>query len=329
VTPQSHQPRDRSMRALHFDGTRAAVLDVPRPEPDAENALVRVSLAGVCNTDLELVKGYLGFRGVLGHEFVGTVAQGPATLVGERVVGEINFACGRCALCTAGLGRHCPARDVMGILRADGAFAEFVRVPIANLHRVPAGVPDEAAVFAEPLAAAFEILEQVRVEPGSDCIVLGDGKLGLLAAQVLHAAGAEVLAVGRHPEKLAVLARRGIRTRLASDASLGPASLVVEATGSALGFARAVAALRPRGTLVLKSTHAEQASVDLAPLVIHELHVIGSRCGPFPPALRALETNAIDVRSLIHARVPLARADDALRMAAEPGVLKVLIEVAP
>jgi threonine dehydrogenase-like Zn-dependent dehydrogenase len=242
------------------------------------------------------------------------------------VVAEINFACGACAHCSAGLARHCPSRDVMGILRADGAFAELVRVPIANLHPVPAGIPDELAVFAEPLAAAFEILEQVRVEPGVDCIVLGDGKLGLLAAQVLQVAGADVLAVGRHPEKLAVLRKRGIRTRLASDAPLGPASLVVEATGSALGFARAVAALRPRGTLVLKSTHAEQPAVDLAPLVIHELHVIGSRCGPFPPALRALETDAVDVLSLIHARVPLARADEALRRAAEPGVLKVLIE---
>jgi len=272
------------VRALSFDGTRVAVRDVPRPAVDETSALVRVSLAGVCNTDIELVKGYMGFRGVLGHEFVGTVAEGPASLLGERVVGEINFACGACTHCAAGLARHCPSRDVMGILRADGAFAEFVRVPIVNLHPVPAGVPDELAVFAEPLAAAFEILEQVRVEPGADCIVLGDGKLGLLAAQV------------------------------------------VEATGSALGFARAVAALRPRGTLVLKSTHAEQPTVDLAPLVIHELHVIGSRCGPFPPALRALETDAVDVRSLIHGRVPLARADEALRMAAEPGVRKVLIE---
>lgn len=314
------------MRALCFDGARVALLDIPRPEVDEASALVRVSLAGVCNTDIELLKGYMGFRGVLGHEFVGTVSEGPASLLGERVVGEINFACGACAHCSAGQGRHCPSRDVMGILRADGAFAEFVRVPIANLHPVPASVPDELAVFAEPLAAAFEILEQVRVEPGTDCIVMGDGKLGLLAAQVLHAAGADVLAVGRHPAKLAVLRQRGIRTALASDSLLGPASLVVEATGSALGFARAVAALRPRGTLVLKSTHAERPTVDLAPVVIHELHVIGSRCGPFPPALRALETGAVDVRSLVHARIPLARAEEALRTAAEPGVLKVLIE---
>jgi threonine dehydrogenase-like Zn-dependent dehydrogenase len=214
----------------------------------------------------------------------------------------------------------------MGILRADGAFAEFVRVPIANLHPVPDAIPDELAVFAEPLAAAFEILEQVEVEPGAECIVLGDGKLGLLAAQVLQGAGANVLAIGRHPEKLAVLARRGIETRLASDAPLGLAPLVVEATGSPDGFARAVAAVKPRGTLVLKSTCAEQPTVDLAPLVIHELHVIGSRCGPFPPALRALETGAVDVRSLIQARFPLARGDEALRMAAQPGVLKVLIE---
>jgi threonine dehydrogenase-like Zn-dependent dehydrogenase len=212
----------------------------------------------------------------------------------------------------------------MGILRADGAFAELVRVPIANCTRYPRTCPTSSPAFAGrsrrpriPSRCASRRASTYRARRR---------KLGLLAAQVLHAAGADVLAVGRHPAKLEVLRRRGIRTRLASDAPLGPASLVVEATGSALGFARAVAALQPRGTLVLKSTHAEQASVDLAPLVIHELHVIGSRCGPFPPALRALETDAIDVRSLIHARVPLARAEEALRRAAEPGVLKVLIE---
>jgi threonine dehydrogenase-like Zn-dependent dehydrogenase len=314
------------MLALHFDGARAAVREVPRPEPQPESALVQVALAGVCNTDLEIVKGYLGFRGILGHEFVGTVVAGPDALLGERVVGEINFACGSCALCAAGLGRHCPARQVMGIVGADGAFAEIVRVPIANLHAVPAGVPDELAVFCEPLAAAFEILAQVPVGPGSDCIVLGDGKLGLLAAQALAQAGARVVAIGHHPAKLAILARRGIQTRLASDPPPPPVALVVEATGTGEGFARAVALLRPRGTLVLKSTHAGRPPLDLAPIVIHELHVVGSRCGPFPPALRALETRAVDVTSLIHARLPLARADEALRRAAEPGVLKVLIE---
>jgi threonine dehydrogenase-like Zn-dependent dehydrogenase len=314
------------MLALHFDGVRAAVREVPRPEALPESALVQVSLAGVCNTDLEIVKGYLGFRGILGHEFVGTVIAGPDALLGERVVGEINFACGSCALCAAGLARHCPTREVMGIAGADGAFAEVVRVPIANLHPVPASVPDELAVFSEPLAAAFEILAQVPVARGTDCIVLGDGKLGLLAAQVLAQAGARVTAVGRHPAKLAILARRGVETRLASDPPPAQAALVVEATGTGEGFERAMSLLRPRGTLVLKSTHAGKPALDLAPLVIHELHVVGSRCGPFPPALRALETGSVDVRSLIHARVPLGRADEALRLSAEPGALKVLIE---
>ena len=307
------------MRALSFDGTRVAVRDVPPPKVDDASALVRVQLAGVCNTDLEIVKGYLGFRGVLGHEFVGTVAEGPASLLGERVVAEINFACGACAQCSAGLARHCPSRDVMGILRADGAFAELVRVPIANLHPVPAGVSDEVAVFTEPLAAAFEILEQVRVEPGAGIVSATESSA--CWQRGLHAAGADVLAWGG-PRKLAVLPARHPDAP-ASDAPLGrPRWCRGDRLGA--GFARAVAASGPRD-VVLKSPM-PAAHVDLAPVVIHELHVIGSRCGPFPPALRALETDAVDVRSLIHARVPLARADEALRRAAEPGVLKVLIE---
>ncbi len=314
------------MRALRLDGQSARVVDTPEPEPTADAVLVRVALAGICATDLELVKGYMGFRGTLGHEFVGRVTAGPKEWSGQRVVGEINFACRRCPVCAAGLPRHCPSRAVMGILDADGAFAETVRVPVENLHAVPDGLDDEVALFAEPLAAAFEILEQVDVEPGLDCAVLGDGKLGLLVAQVLQEAGARVLAVGCHPEKLAILARRGIETVLAGDWNPAPTSLVVEATGSAEGFARAVAATRPRGTLVLKSTLADRAHVDLAPLVIDEIRVVGSRCGPFPPALRALETGSIDVRPLISDRVALADAERGLCRAGEPGVLKVLIE---
>lgn len=314
------------MRALYFDGTRPRVVDVPLPECSDDAALVRVSLAGICNTDLELVKGYMGFRGVLGHEFVGTVAGGPEQWRGRRVVGEINFACGSCAVCREKLERHCPSRRVMGIRDADGAFAEYVSVPVANLHAVPEGIPDDAAVFCEPLAAAFEILEQVEVEPGSDCAVLGDGKLGLLVAQVLQRAGARVLAVGKHPEKLAILRRRGIETVLAWDWTPAPTSLVVEATGAAEGFERALTATRPRGTLVLKSTIAGRASVDMAPLVIHEIRVVGSRCGAFPPALRTLEARSIEVRSLVSERIPLARADQALRRARAPGALKVLID---
>jgi threonine dehydrogenase-like Zn-dependent dehydrogenase len=214
----------------------------------------------------------------------------------------------------------------MGIAGADGVFAELVAIPVANLHAVPDSVADEAAVFAEPLAAAFEILEQTEVRPGMLATVIGDGKLGLLVAQVLHRAGAGVLAVGKHDAKLDILRRRGIPTVLLKGWDRTPAELVVEATGTAIGFAAAVAATRPRGTLVLKSTVADQAKIDLAPLVINEIHVIGSRCGPFPAALRALEAEEIDVRSLIAARRPLAEAPDALRLAAQPGMLKVLIE---
>ena len=314
------------MRAIHLDGSAVRVIEAPPPEPEPGSARVRVTLAGVCNTDLELVKGYLGFRGVLGHEFVGVVDDGPEHWRGRRVVGEINFACGRCATCARGLPRHCPARRVMGIQGADGAFAEWVQVPVGNLHAVPDDVADECAVFTEPLAAAFEILEQVELVPGTRCLVLGDGKLGLLVAQVLQDAGARVLAVGRHPDKLAILARRGIETRLAEDWTPEPTPLVVEATGRAPGFRAAVAATEPRGTLVLKSTVAEQPRVDLAPLVIHEIRVLGSRCGPFPPALRALVEARVEVRALVTDRVPLARGAEALERAAAPGAIKVLIE---
>jgi len=315
------------LRALHFDGNALRLVERPEPEPRSDCVLVRVSLAGVCNTDLEIAKGYLGFRGTLGHEFVGRVADGPEEWLGVRVVGEINFACRSCPTCARGLERHCPSRTVMGIVGADGAFAELVRVPVQNLHPVPESVPDEKAVFCEPLAAAFEILEQVRVEPGQRAIVLGDGKLGVLAAQVLALAGARVLAVGRHPEKLALLRARGIETALAAQWRAEPAPLVVEATGSERGFETAVAATLPRGTLVLKSTLASHPTVDLAPLVIHEIQVVGSRCGPFPPALRALESGTIDVAPLVSDRVPLADGAEAFRRAARAGALKVLIEV--
>jgi threonine dehydrogenase-like Zn-dependent dehydrogenase len=314
------------MRALRWDGSALRLADVPVPPVPAEVALVRVHLAGVCNTDLELTRGYLGFRGVLGHEFVGTVADGPPAWRGRRVVAEINFACGRCETCARGLGRHCPARRVMGIHGADGAFAEYVAVPSANLHAVPDAVADDAAVFTEPLAAAFEILAQVRVEPGLRCTVLGDGKLGLLAAQVLAQAGADVLAVGKHDEKLAILQRRGIGTVRLERWDRARAHLVVEATGSAAGCALAVAATLPRGTLVLKSTVARTVPLDLAPLVIDEITVVGSRCGPFAPALQALVAGSVDVRPLIAARVPLRDGAKAMRIAAQAGTLKVLIE---
>lgn len=316
------------MRALHFDGHDLRVRNLAPPELRPGWARLSVRLAGVCNTDLELVKGYMGFRGVLGHEFVGVVDEGPPEWRGRRVVGEINFACGACETCARGLSRHCPTRTVMGIQDADGAFAQSLLVPTRNLHAVPDAVSDERAVFTEPLAAAFEILEQLEVEAGTECLVLGDGKLGLLVAQVLDLAGARVRAVGRHPEKLSILARRGIETLLADDWSPRPTELVVEATGSAAGFAAAVAATRPRGTLVLKSTVAEHPGVDLAPLVIHEIRVVGSRCGPFEPALRALAEGSVETDALIDARLPLEQGPGALERARSPGALKVLIDTA-
>ena len=314
------------MRAVVWDGADARVIEHAPPEPAAHTAVVRVRLAGICATDLQLLKGYMGFRGVLGHEFVGTVESGPPEWRARRVVGEINFACGACTACAQGLGRHCPNRRVMGILNADGAFAEKVAVPVANLHAVPDGVTDDAAVFTEPLAAAFEILDQVDVPPATRSIVLGDGKLGLLVAQVLHQAGARVVVVGQHDDKLAIARRLGVDAVRVQEWDGTPADLVVEATGSATGFAAALAATRPRGTLVLKSTVAEPAPLNLAPLVINEVTVVGSRCGRFPPALHALEAVRVDVRPLVSHRFRLQDALAALQVAGSPGVLKVLLE---
>lgn len=314
------------MRALAFDGQRAVLVERPEPKPSPDEALVRVSLAGVCRTDLELVRGYMSFRGVLGHEFVGRVLEGPSEWRGQRVVGEINFACGRCALCARGLRRHCPERRVMGIHEADGAFAEAVLVPVENLHRVPDGVPDHQAVFVEPLAAAFEVLAQVDVPKGIRALVLGDGKLGQLVAQVLDDAGARVTAIGRHREKLALLARRGIEAVPCAEFRGERAPLVVEATGTLSGFRRAVELTEPRGTLVLKSTVAAREALDLAPLVIHEITVVGSRCGPFAPALRLLAAGLVDVTPLVGARYPLREALAAFAHAQQPGAGKVLVE---
>ncbi len=315
------------MLALHFDGAELRCIDDhPEPSPGADEAVVRVHLAGVCSTDLQILAGYMGFTGVPGHEFVGEVVDGPTDIAEQRVVGEINYACRRCPTCRRGLGRHCSHRRVMGILGADGAFAEYLAVPLTNLHVVPDAVPDEAAVFTEPLAAAFSILEQVTLGPGDGVVVLGDGKLGLLCAQVLAGTGASVTLVGKHAENLALVADRGVATTLVDAWSpAAAADCVVDATGSATGLALAVAAVRPRGTLVLKSTIADEHRLSLAPLVINEITVIGSRCGLFPPALRALADRSVDVTPLVDAKFPLAGGVEALAHAARPGVRKVLI----
>lgn len=315
------------MRALHWDG-QTLRLDPTYPTPQAttEMALVHVRLAGICSTDLHILRGYMGFRGVLGHEFVGEVCTGPADWLGQRVVGEINFACGSCTVCHRGLDRHCPSRRVMGIVDADGSFAEYVAVPVRNLHLVPDMVSDEEAVFTEPLAAAFAILEQVHLQPDAAVVILGDGKLGLLCAQVLHNVGARVTVVGKHAEKLDIVRRRGLHTLLVSDWRPQPqADMVVEATGSATGLALAIAAVRPRGTIVLKSTMAQDYTLSLAPLVVHEVTVVGSRCGRFPPAVRALARQEVAVTPLITAVYPLTAGVEAMHHAARPGVLKVLL----
>jgi threonine dehydrogenase-like Zn-dependent dehydrogenase len=314
------------VKALLFDGARAHLAEVSDPAPAEGYALLRTTLAGICNTDLEIVRGYMGFQGVLGHELVGVVEQGPAAWVGKRVVSEINFACGRCLMCERSLGRHCSDRTVMGILGSDGAFADKVAVPIANLHAVPDEVSDTRAVFAEPLAAAFEIAEQIDLGEHREAVVFGDGKLGLLVAQVLAYFGLSVLAVGKHADHLAILEARGIATTLLDDWDRTPRDLVVEATGSDAGFSLAVGATRPRGTLVLKSTVAGKTTLDLAPLVINEITVVGSRCGPFAPALVALASDSIEVDAMVAARRPLSDGVAALELAGERGCLKVLLE---
>ncbi len=302
--------------------------DLPTPAPPKGEALVRVLCAGICNTDLELVKGYAGFAGVPGHEFVGRVerADGQEEWIGTRVVGGINAVCGACDTCRAGRSPHCERRTVLGIVGRNGALAEHLILPIANLLAVPDELDDEVATFVEPTAAAFEILEQVRVDPRWSVAVIGDGKLGLLVGQVLAAAGTAPVVVGHHPAKLALLTRVGI------SAVLGSATLperrydvVVECSGRPAGLEDALRLLRPRGTLVLKSTYAGRTPVDLAPLVVDEITVIGSRCGPFAPALEAMKSGLVDPRPLIDAFYPLSQAVEAFEHARRPGALKVLI----
>lgn len=311
------------MRALRWDGTRLTLArDLSDPVRGAGEALVRVHLAGICRTDLEICHGYMGFRGTPGHEWVGRVVDADdPSLVGTRVVGEINLACGRCTWCSHGLGRHCPTRRVTGIVDADGAFADLLVVPATVLHAVPARVPDTQAVFVEPLAAAFEILEQLGNVAGRRAVVLGDGKLGLLVAQVLGGAGADVLLAGRHPGKLAVAERLGVRTGEPAPGT----DLVVDATGAATGLAAALALVRPRGTIVLKTTVGAEHRLDLARAVVDEVTIIGSRCGPFAPALAALADGSVAVAPLVDTVFPLDDAVAAFERAAAPGVLKVLI----
>jgi len=314
------------MRALYYDSQLVFVSDHVQPVPPPGEALIRVLLAGICNTDLEITRGYKGFRGILGHEFVGVVERcEDSQLMGQRVVGEINCYCGSCPTCLAGAPTHCPNRTTLGILGRDGAMADYCVLPTRNLHIVPDRVSDVKAVFTEPLAAALEILEQVHVRPTQSVAVVGDGKLGLLVAQVMRLTGCDCVAVGRHAAKLSILERQGIATRLANSHKGIAADVVVDCTGQPAGFASARAMVKPRGTLVLKSTFQGQSEVNLTSIVVNETSVIGSRCGPFGPALRLLAMNLVDVESLVAATYSLDEALAAFEHARTRGTLKVLL----
>jgi threonine dehydrogenase-like Zn-dependent dehydrogenase len=320
------------MKAIIFDGELKFVSNYPVPEPGDDEALIKVRLAGICNTDLEIIKGYMGFRGVMGHEFIGVVEKingDNQRFVGKRVVGEINCGCDACDYCQNGLKRHCPSRTTLGIDDKDGALAEYVTLPAGNLFVVPANVKDEEAVFAEPLAAAFEVLEQIHVQPKDTILVLGDGKLGILVALVLHLTQAQVILAGKHEGKLAIARDQGIPTIALEDLVLKKAfDIVVDATGSPHGLGYALQCVRPRGTIVLKTTAAEGTIMNLAPVVVDEVHIVGSRCGPFEPALRALSERCIRVGPLISGIYSFSRAAEAFAKAQEKDSLKVIIDFA-
>jgi threonine dehydrogenase-like Zn-dependent dehydrogenase len=314
------------MKALVLDDRVALQRDYPAPVPKPGEVLVRVLTAGVCETDLQLIRGYMGFRGVLGHEFVGIAETGP--FAGRRVVGEINCACRHCELCRMGLVTHCANRTVLGILQHDGAFAEMIAVPQENLHAVPDDMPTDVAVFTEPVAAAFQIPAQLPIRREDRIVVLGDGRLGNLCAQVLADLAGDVLVVGKHPEKLSLLETLGLRTALLADAPRDRgADIVVDCTGSESGLPTALGMVRPRGTIVLKTTVAGEQTLAWAPFVIDEITLVGSRCGPFDRALKALSEGRVTVAPLISERFELARGVEALEHARTKPVLKVLLDV--
>jgi threonine dehydrogenase-like Zn-dependent dehydrogenase len=316
------------MRALYFDG-KPEIRDLPRPEPGPDEVLVRVSLAGICGTDLQILRGYHGFKGIMGHEFVGEVA-GPedSPWLGQRVVGEINIGCGECDRCRRGLARHCRQRRVLGLKDHDGAFAQYLTLPAANLHAVPPEVPDVYAVFTEPLAAALRVPEIAPVSPSARVLVVGDGRLGILISWVLALTAADIHLVGHHPKQLDLARPRGIVTFLEADLSEGDYDIVVEASGSPAGLELALSRIWPLGTVVVKSTYVGAYPLALATLVVPEVRLVGSRCGPFPGALRLLQDGRIDPRPLIDRTFPLSRGLEAVDRAQQPGVLKVLLDCA-
>jgi len=318
------------VRAVVFQKKIAFRVQHPEPQPAAGDCLVQVHLAGICGTDLEIVRGYQEFHGVLGHEFVGTVLRGSKSWEGKRVACEINAVCRKCELCLGGLALHCRNRTVMGIKGRDGCFADLVAVPEANLHEVPERLSDEEAVFIEPLAAAFQVIAQCPIEERMSVSVIGPGRLGLLVAQVLATTGCKLTVVGRSGKGMDLCEKAGIQAIHVRDLALERnRDVVVDCTGSPAGLALAMEIIRPRGTIVLKSTYSEAGPLNLAPLVIHEVRVLGSRCGPFGEAINALARGAINVRPLISRTYPIEKALEAFEAAADPENLKVLLKIKP
>ena len=318
------------MKALRLNKGTLELAEIPLP-PAGPEALIKVTKAGICGTDLELVRGYADFSGVTGHEFVGIVMQSPEdpSLVGRRVVGEINIGCDRCTGCISGDSRHCTARSVLGIVGCDGAHAEYLRLPSRNLHLVPDGVSDDQAVFTEPLAAAIAAADRTEISPETEVAVIGDGKLGLLCAMTMAQRSDKVVLIGKHHEKMSTIESLGISSIHVDEKNkfLKHFDVVVEASGSQSGFVTALDIVRPKGTIVLKSTFHGMMQWNASRTVVDEISIIGSRCGRFAPALAMLEAGAIPVERLIAARYPLERGVEAFRRASDRGVLKVLLEV--
>ena len=313
------------MQALWLEKNQLSFKDVPQPTSPGE-ALIKIRKAGICGTDLELVKGYYPFTGIPGHEFVGEVIESPdPSWIGKRVVGEINAVCGACEQCRGGRPTHCEARTVLGIINRNGVFAEYTTLPLENLHIVPDDVSDEAAVFTEPLAAALEIQQQVQIRPEDRVLLIGAGRLGQLIAQTLSLTGCDLRVVARHPHQKSLLAGRGIRLIDEEDVQHWRYDVVVEATGSPSGFELARKALRPRGVLVLKSTYKGDMTVNFSSLVVDEIQLIGSRCGPFEPAVRLLANRQVDPTLLIAGEYKLGEGLEAFKDAEKTGMLKVLI----
>jgi threonine dehydrogenase-like Zn-dependent dehydrogenase len=318
------------VKAVIFDGISLSLKDVPIPSPPLGETLIHVSKAGICNTDLEITRGYMnGFNGILGHEFIGAIADSSLSAsTTKRVTAEINCGCGHCVLCKTGDERHCTARTVLGIAGKDGTFAEYISVPSRNIHKIPDSIPDNNALFIEPLAAALEILEQVQITTNQRVLIIGDGKLAQLIAHAIVSTGCELYVAGKHPEKLEFLGNLPLSTLLSKELDrAGIFDIVVEASGAPDGFSTAVSKVRPRGTIVLKSTYAQPLTFNPAALVIHEITLVGSRCGRFEPAIKFLTEKKPDFNYLIEQHYPINDAKLAFVHAGKKGTRKIIIDM--